>query len=141
MISVINVRNPNVLKNSPAKTTTIMKQGQIIQDEFIITKIELRLYVKDDHNNKDNRDTYSTITTFIKTDKGTVEMTYDEGFLGKNPLESATKMLTENLGLSALVLRCTIALRGHIADAKTATIKQQHSKTKNHDKTDASTSK
>lgn len=108
----MNVQNPHMLKNSPVGVSIIMNHGRIMQDEFLITKIHLRQYV-----HKKN-DTYSVITAYVETDKGTVEMTYDEGYLGKKPLESATRMLVENLGPSALILRCTIALREQMAAAK-----------------------
>ena len=114
---IIQVRDQHMLRDGPADTAVIIKQGQIKQDEFTITKIELRHYIDRDkeHCNslvdKTHQKTYSVITAYVETDKGSVEMTYDEGFLGNSPLESASRLLTESLGLSALVLRCVIAIR------------------------------
>ena len=43
-------------------------------------------------------------------------MIYDEGFLGSDALSRAYGFLTTNLGLSALVLRSVISIRGKISD-------------------------
>ena len=51
------------------------------------------------------------ITTLIETDKGSIEMIYDEGFRGENSLEQASELLTKNLGISGLVLRSMISLK------------------------------
>ena len=59
---------------------------------------------------------YSLITSFVQTDKGSIEMIYDEGFLGDDALSRAYGFLTTNLGLSALVLRSVISIRGKISD-------------------------
>ena len=54
---------------------------------------------------------YSLITSFVETDKGSIEMIYDEGFRGEEPLLRATEFLTSNLGISGLILRSIISLR------------------------------
>jgi len=51
------------------------------------------------------------ITSFVETDKGSVEMIYDEGFRGEDPLSRAAEFLTSNLGVSGLILRSIISLR------------------------------
>ena len=53
---------------------------------------------------------YSLITSLVETDKGSVEMIYDEGYRGNNALETSSKFLTENLGISSLILRSLIFL-------------------------------
>ena len=80
---------------------------------FLIKHVELRLYVE-----KTDRKlgVFSLITSFVQTDKGTVEMIYDEGYRGDNSLNRAAKFLTSNLGLSALVLRSIITLKSNISD-------------------------
>jgi len=47
----------------------------------------------------------------VETDKGIIEMIYDEGFHGENALEKATEFITKNLGISSLVLRSIISLK------------------------------
>jgi hypothetical protein len=39
-------------------------------------------------------------------------MVYDEGFRGNNTLERSSKFLTDNLGISGLILRSLIFLDG-----------------------------
>jgi len=48
----------------------------------------------------------------VETDKGSVEMIYDEGFRGNQALETSSKFLIENLGISSLILRSLIFLDG-----------------------------
>ena len=73
--------------------------------------MELRLY-KESTDKKVGL--YSLITTSIETDKGSIEMIYDEGFLGNNSIEQASELLTKNLGVSGLVLRSIISLRDEL---------------------------
>ena len=51
------------------------------------------------------------ITSLVETDKGEVEMIYDEGYRGEKPLERAANFLMHNLGLSSIILRSVIALQ------------------------------
>ena len=98
------------VNRNPDDVRILFESGNFIQDEFSISKIELRLYSeKIDPING----TYSLITSFVQTDKGSVEMIYDEGFIGNNALSRAFTFLTTNLGLSALVLRSIISIRGN----------------------------
>jgi hypothetical protein len=43
-------------------------------------------------------------------------MIYDEGYRGEDSLNRTVKFLVSNMGLSALVLRSTIALKGNISN-------------------------
>ena len=78
-----------------------------------ISDIELRLYLE---KIDQNLGAYSLITSFVRTNKGTIEMIYDEGFLGEDALSRAFTFLTTNLGLSGLVLRSIISIRQKISD-------------------------
>ena len=40
---------------------------------------------------------------FLQTNKGMVEMKYDEGFKGNDAIESAASMLTQYIGFRALI--------------------------------------
>ena len=53
---------------------------------------------------------YSLLTVVVETDKGSIEMKYDEGFRGPDAFQSAVTMLTQYVGLSALINRALIAL-------------------------------
>ena len=50
----------------------------------------------------------------METDKGSVEMIYDEGFGGENALEKAADFVTKNLGLSGLITRSIITLQSNL---------------------------
>ena len=112
-MEIIDLHDPSRVNRDPDNIKILLETGQITQDEFKIFKIELRLY----HEKIDDKlGPYSLITSFVQTDKGTVEMIYDEGFLGDNALSRAFKFLTTNLGLSALVLRSIISIREKICN-------------------------
>jgi hypothetical protein len=75
---------------------------------FKINRVEIRQYVE----RKDRRlGDYSLITAVVETDKGAVEMKYDEGFRGPDALDSVVVMLTEYIGLAALINRALIELQ------------------------------
>ena len=61
---------------------------------------------------------YSLITSFVETDKGSVEMIYDEGFRGEDSLNRTVQFLISNLGISGLILRSIITLRDRIEKPK-----------------------
>jgi hypothetical protein len=111
-MEVIDLHDPSRVNRNPDDIKTLLETGNFIQDEFKISKIELRHYREKIDK---NLGTYSLITSFVQTDKGTVEMIYDEGFLGDDVLSRAFAFLTTNLGLSALVLRSIISIREKIS--------------------------
>ncbi len=107
-MKIIDIQNKDRVNRKPDKISIILSSGTFFEQEFLIKKVELRLY-------KERTDKklglYSLITSSIETDKGSIEMIYDEGFLGDNPIEQASELLTKNLGVSGLVLRCIISLK------------------------------
>ena len=111
---IVEVRDPRKVERAPDGVVTVLDSGRMAHDEFVIRKVELRLYADVDVSG-DSRGPYSLVTSFVETDKGSVEITYDEGFLGERPLESAGRLLSEHLGLSSLVLRSVISIRARIA--------------------------
>lgn len=111
---IAEVRDPRKVERAPDNVVTVLDSGRMAHDEFVIRKVELRLYIDGDVSGYP-RGPYSLVTSFVETDKGSVEITYDEGFLGERPLEPAGRLLSEHLGLSALVLRSVISLRARIA--------------------------
>ena len=107
----IDIANPARVNRRPDKIINVISSGSFKEQEFEIKNIQLRLYIE----KKDKRlGEFSLITSFVDTDKGSVEMIYDEGFRGEEALESAHKFLIENLGISGLILRSIISLRGFI---------------------------
>ena len=112
-MEIIDLHDPNRVNHKPDDVQNLLEYGNFIQDEFKISKIELRLYSE---KIDEKLGIYSLITSFVQTDKGTIEMIYDEGFLGDDALSRAFEFLTNNLGLSALVLRSIISIREKICN-------------------------
>ena len=105
----IDISNPERVDRKPDKTIHLLSSGSITEKGYKIKNIQLRLYIEK-HDKK--LGTYSLITSLVETDKGSVEMIYDEGYRGNNSLETSSKFLTENLGISSLILRSLIFLDG-----------------------------
>lgn len=97
---------PGRIKDPPVQKKVLMAGMQHNQG-FTITKIEMRQYVE--RTDKELGD-YSLLTVVVETDKGTVEMKYDEGFRGPDAFSSAVTMLTQYVGLAALINRALIEL-------------------------------
>jgi len=107
-LNIVDLHDPKRVDRLPDSVEVLFSSGNFIQDDFKISKIELRLY-SEQINEK--LGVFSLITSFVETDRGSIEMIYDEGFRGENPLLRASKFLISNLGISGLVLRSIIALR------------------------------
>ncbi len=107
-MTIVDLHNPQRVNRDPDSVEVLLSSGNFVQDEFVISKVELRLYTE---RTDEKLGDYSLITSFVETDKGSVEMIYDEGFRGEEPLLRAAKFLTSNLGISGLILRSIISLR------------------------------
>ena len=79
----------------------------------MVKHVEMRLYIE---KNDAKLGPFSLITSFVQTNKGSVEMIYDEGYRGEDSLNRTVKFLVSNMGLSALILRSTIALQDNISN-------------------------
>ena len=112
-MDIIDLHDPSRVNRNPDDVKILLENGDFVQDEFNISQIELRFYQE---KIDEKLGPYSLITSFVKTNRGTIEMIYDEGFLGSDALSRAYGFLTTNLGLSALVLRSVISIRGKISD-------------------------
>ena len=110
-MKIVDLHNPSRVDKNPDDVYLLFDSGNFIQDEFSIKKVELRYYLErtDPHLGP-----YSLITSFVETDKGSIEMIYDEGFRGQNSLHRTASFIVSNLGISALILRSVISLREHI---------------------------
>ena len=107
-MNIVDLHDPKRVDKTPDAVEALFSSGNFIQDEFVISKVELRLYTE---RTDDKLGVFSLITSFVETNHGSVEMIYDEGFRGDEPLLRAAKFITSNLGISALILRSIIALR------------------------------
>lgn len=107
-MKIIDIPNPKRIQRSSDKSVEIFSHGEYLEQGFKVIKVELRLY----EEKKDvNLGPYSLITSIVITDRGSIEMLYDEGYRGNNALERAEKFLSSNLGPSGLILRSIIGLK------------------------------
>ena len=106
-MNIVDLHEPKRVDKTPDDVKVLLSDGNFIQDEFKISRVELRLYSE---QIDEKLGVFSLITSFVETDKGSVEMIYDEGFRGKDSLLRASEFLTSNLGISGLILRSVIAL-------------------------------
>jgi len=110
-MKIVDMHNPNRVNRKPDDVKVLYSLGTIVDHGFSIRIVELRLYLE---KFDENLGPYSLITSFVDTDKGSVEMIYDEGFRGEDALVHTEKFLTSHLGLSGLILRSIITLREQI---------------------------
>lgn len=104
----IDISNPDRFSRSPDSIVSLFSEANYSEQGLIIKKVELRLFVE---KNDEKLGPYSLITSLVDTDKGSIEMLYDEGYLGENSLEKAKDFLISNLGMSGLILRSIISLK------------------------------
>ncbi|MBC8517070.1 MAG: hypothetical protein ISR81_04485 [Nitrosopumilus sp.] len=104
---IVDLHDPKRVDRTPDDVEVLLSSGNFTQDDFKISKVELRLYSEQTDG---KLGVFSLITSFVETDRGSIEMIYDEGFRGQNSLLRATQFLTSNLGISGLILRSVIAL-------------------------------
>ncbi len=107
-MNIVDLHDPQRVDRTPDDVKILLSTGNFVQDDFVISKVELRLY---NERTDEKLGNYSLITSFVETDKGSIEMIYDEGFRGEMPLSRAADFLTTNLGISGLILRSIISLR------------------------------
>ena len=105
----VDIPNPERVNRAPDKIIHLLSGGLVAEKGYKIKNIELRLFIE---KNDEKLGPYSIITSLVETDKGSVEMIYDEGYRGNDALETSSKFLTENLGISSLILRSLIFLDG-----------------------------
>ncbi len=110
-MNIVDLHDPQRVNKTPDDIKVLLSSGNFIQDEFTISKVDLRLY---NERRDEKLANYSLITSFVETDLGSVEMLYDEGFRGEESLLRAAEFLTSNLGISGLILRSIISLREKI---------------------------
>ncbi|MBM3903723.1 MAG: hypothetical protein FJ357_01055 [Thaumarchaeota archaeon] len=107
-MKIIDMTNPDRISRDPDDVIVLVESGNFIEQGFVIKKITLRLFVE---RNDAKLGNYSLITSLVETDRGEVEMIYDEGFRGEDALGRAAGFLMNNLGLSSIILRSVITLQ------------------------------
>ena len=111
VVKVIDVVDPQRVNRAPDKIIILLSSGNYVEQGLTIRGVQLCLYIQ---KTDVERGPYSLITSVVETDKGEVEMTYYEGYKGKNALEEAATFLTSTLGLSGLILRSIIQLNAEL---------------------------
>jgi len=85
-MNIVDLYDTKRVDRTPDDVKVLLSSGNFVQDGFTISKVELRLY---NERTDEKLGGYSLITSFVETDKGSVEMIYDEGFRGEAPLSRA----------------------------------------------------
>ena len=107
MKKIIEVSEPQRIDRPPDKTISLLSGGKFFEQGHVVQNISLNLYIQ----KKDEKlGPYSLMTAVVETDKGIIEMTYDEGYRGEHALEEAAAFLTSHLGISGLILRSIMQL-------------------------------
>ncbi|MFB5622811.1 MAG: hypothetical protein ACE5RH_02340, partial [Nitrosarchaeum sp.] len=114
-MNIVDLHEPKRVDKTPDEVEVLLSDGNFIQDDFKILRVELRLYSE---QIDEKLGVFSLITSFVETDKGSVEMIYDEGFRGDDSLNRTVQFLISNLGISGLILRSIITLREQIEKQK-----------------------
>ena len=112
----MDVKNPERINREPNQIKKILKSNPISEQGFLIKNLELRWYKEKFDQNQGQ---YSHITAFVDTDKGSVETTFEEGFLGVSPLERSAEFLSSQLGISGVILRSLITLKNELEKQNT----------------------
>ncbi len=106
-MKIIDISDPERINRIPNSSLTIFSEENFSEHGFKIKKVELRLFIE---KTDEKLGPYSLITSLVDTDKGSIEMVYEEGYHGKNTLERSKDFLVSSLGISGLILRSVIAL-------------------------------
>lgn len=106
-MKIVDLSNPKRINREPDSTVLIFSEQNYSEHGFKINKLELRLFVE---KIDEKLGPYSLITSFVDTDKGSIEMVYEEGYSGKNSLQRSKDFLVNSLGISGLILRSVISL-------------------------------
>jgi len=112
-LKIIDIHNPERVNRKPDQIEILFSSGDFEEQGFLVKHVEMRLYIE---KNDAKLGPFSLITSFVQTNKGSVEMIYDEGYRGEDSLNRTVKFLVSNMGLSALILRSTIALKDNISN-------------------------
>ena len=110
MIKKIDISD-NRANKEPDAVIILLENGKSESQGFIIQHIELRQYIE---SGDPRLGEYSLITVLIKTDKGSVEMKYDEGYRGSAALKSAD-FLSQYVGYASLICRTLMELQDYLS--------------------------
>jgi hypothetical protein len=95
------------ISKSPVARAILLDQSSQLVDDVFIERVELRQYSEKVDS---ERGFYSLITVYLKTSNGEIELKFDEGFKGRDPLPEISLFLVRYVGPEALINRTLIAL-------------------------------
>jgi hypothetical protein len=95
------------ISNEPLGKVVLLDGGSLSVDNVFIERVELRLYRE---RFDKSRGFYSLITVYLKSSKGEIELKFDEGFKGTDPLQEISMILMRYVGLESIINRTLIAL-------------------------------
>jgi hypothetical protein len=90
----------------PIEKAVLFEGVSLSVDNVTIYRVELRQYLESLDQKKG---IYSLITVYLKSSRGEIELKFDEGFKGKNPLPEISLILTKYIGLESLLNRLVLA--------------------------------
>ena len=93
--------------NAPKDKIVLYDAASLSVDNTSIERVELRLYREKLNKEKGF---YSLITVYLKSNRGEIELKFDEGFKGIDPLPEISAILVRHVGLESLINRLIIGL-------------------------------
>ena len=96
------------ISNAPLGKVVLLDGGSLSVDDVSIERVELRLYRERFDKSKGF---YSLITVYLESSKGEIELKFDEGFKGSDPLQEISMTLMRHVGLESIINRTLIAFR------------------------------
>ena len=96
------------ISNAPLDKVVLFDGISLLVDTVPIEKVELRHYRERFDMDKGH---YSLITVYLKSGKGEIELKFDEGFKGNDPLLEISQILKRYVGLESLINRALIAFQ------------------------------
>ncbi|MGH9977785.1 MAG: hypothetical protein ACRD8Z_18410 [Nitrososphaeraceae archaeon] len=94
------------ISNVPIDKAVLFEGVSLSVDNVTINRVELRQYLESLDQKKG---IYSLITVYLKSSRGEMELKFDEGFKGKNPLPEISLILKKYIGLESLLNRLVIS--------------------------------
>lgn len=93
------------ISKAPSKVMVLINGNDVSKGVVRVERLELRQYYERFDKTKGF---YSLITVYMKSDRGMIELRFDEGFKGDDPLQEIFSNLTKYMGLESIINRILI---------------------------------
>lgn len=94
------------ISSAPTDRVILFEDDSFSVNSVSIERVELRQYLE---GSDKERGYYSLITAYLKSSEGEIELKFDEGFKGRDPLPEISVILMRYVGLESLINRLLIA--------------------------------